>query len=310
MEEENVGITEKKCTRCNKVLQIDEFKIYKRSKDGYSNWCNTCRREYAKEYYKKNRDTVLLRHKEYYEDHKEDISSKSKEYYEKNKEAISARNKQYYENNKDTVLAKNQEYYERIKDDISYKTKKKECDKIRYQKNYPNHKKEIQEKQRQYYYENREKRIEYQKEYYKRNKNKIIAYTYEWQKIHPEIQKLKKERRKIREECNSYDQDQWYECISFFDNKCAYSGEDCLPYTVDHVSDSITIDHIVPLSQGGLNVIWNIVPAKFKYNSSKGNKNLEDWYSQQEFCSEDRLNKIYQWVEYAYNKYGMESLNI
>ena len=154
------------------------------------------------------------------------------------------------------------------------------------------------------------KRIEYQKEYYKRNKNKIIAYTYEWQKTHSEIQKLKKERRKIREECNSYAQDQWYECISFFDNKCAYSGEDCLPYTVDHVSDSITIDHIVPLSQGGLNVIWNIVPAKFKYNSSKGNKNLEDWYSQQEFFSEDRLNKIYQWVEYAYNKYGMESSNI
>lgn len=293
--EKNFSITEKKCTRCNKVLQIDEFKIDKRSKDRYSNWCNTCRREYAKEYYKKNKDTVLL---------------KQKEYYEKNKETISAKNKHYYENNKDIALAKSQEYYERIKDDISYKTKKKERDKIRHQKSYLNHKKEIQEKQRQYYYENREKRIEYQKEYYKKNKNKIIAYTYEWQKRHPEIQKLKKERRKIKEECNSYAQDQWYECISFFDNKCAYSGEDYLPYTVDHVSDSITIDHIVPLSQGGLNVIWNIVPAKFKYNSSKGNKNLEDWYSQQEFFSENRLDKIFQWAEYAYSKYGTKNFNI
>lgn len=308
--EKIIDIIEKKCTRCNKILQIGEFKIDKRYKDGYSNWCITCQKEYAKEHYQKNKETISSKRKEYYENNKDTILDRKKEYYENNKETISAINKKYYESNKEAILAKNKEYYERTKDDISYKAKKKERDKIRYQ----NNKKELQEKQLQYYYANKEQRKEYQreyqKEYYKKNKNKIIAYVCEWQKKHPEIQNLKKKRRKIREGFDNYAQDQWHECLLFFDNKCAYSGEACMPYNADDVADSISVDHIIPLSQGGKNVIWNVVPAKFKYNSSKGNKTIEDWYSQQEFFSEDRLHKIYQWVEYAYNKYETESFNV
>ena len=40
------------------------------------------------------------------------------------------------------------------------------------------------------------------------------------------------------------------------------------------------------------------------YNCSKHNKNMEDWYIQQEFFDIDRLLKIYEWIEYAYNKWN------
>ena len=39
------------------------------------------------------------------------------------------------------------------------------------------------------------------------------------------------------------------------------------------------------------------------YNSSKHKSNMLKWYKQQEFYSEERLNRIYQWIEYAKNKY-------
>ena len=40
------------------------------------------------------------------------------------------------------------------------------------------------------------------------------------------------------------------------------------------------------------------------YNSSKQDKDMEEWYQEQDFYSEERLQKIYEWQEYAYNKYS------
>ena len=83
----------------------------------------------------------------------------------------------------------------------------------------------------------------------------------------------------------------------FFDNCCAYSGK----VLKDNINYSI--DHIVPLSKGGDNLIYNLVPMDKNYNSSKGIKDMLKWYQQQEFYSEERLNKIYEWIEYAKNKW-------
>ena len=88
----------------------------------------------------------------------------------------------------------------------------------------------------------------------------------------------------------------------FFDFKCAYSGE----YLGGSVNNDRTIDHIIPLVLGGENEIWNIVPMLKSYNSSKNANDMEEWYKQQEFYSEERLNKIYEWIEYAKDKWGGE----
>lgn len=40
------------------------------------------------------------------------------------------------------------------------------------------------------------------------------------------------------------------------------------------------------------------------YNSSKQEKNLEEWYPQQDFYDENKLNKIKEWCKYSYNKWG------
>ena len=65
-----------------------------------------------------------------------------------------------------------------------------------------------------------------------------------------------------------------------------------------------SIDHIKPLVKGGEHEVWNTVPMYRPYNSSKRDKDMEEWYQEQDFYSEERLQKIYEWQEYAYNKYS------
>ena len=85
--------------------------------------------------------------------------------------------------------------------------------------------------------------------------------------------------------------------MEFFDWKCAYSG-------VVLSKNNRSVDHITSLNKGGEHEIWNCVPMLINYNSSKQNKDMFEWYIEQDFFSEERLNKIYEWIEYAKNKYN------
>ena len=84
--------------------------------------------------------------------------------------------------------------------------------------------------------------------------------------------------------------------MSFFNWECAYSGKTL-------TKETRSIDHVIPLNNGGENEIWNCVPMYKSYNSSKNDKEMLEWYAKQEYFSEERLNKIYEWQEYAKNKF-------
>ena len=85
--------------------------------------------------------------------------------------------------------------------------------------------------------------------------------------------------------------------MMFFDFRCVYSGEILN-------KNNRTIDHITPLNKNGQHEIWNLVPMESRLNSCKGTTNMEDWYIEQEFFDIDKLLKIYDWIEYAYNKWS------
>ena len=84
--------------------------------------------------------------------------------------------------------------------------------------------------------------------------------------------------------------------MNFFNWKCAYSGEDLYKRS--------STDHIIPINKGGQNNIWNFVPMIKNYNSSKYNNEPLEWYKQQDYFSEERLNKIIAWQQYAYDKWS------
>ena len=91
--------------------------------------------------------------------------------------------------------------------------------------------------------------------------------------------------------------------MKFFGFRCASSGQILS-------KDTRSLDHIKPLNQGGEHEIWNLVPMDRRLNSSKHDKDMEEWYKEQDFYSEERLQKIYEWQEYAFNKYANSIENI
>jgi 5-methylcytosine-specific restriction endonuclease McrA len=69
-------------------------------KDGLSNWCKSCGREYKRA---KNEHIVQYR-KEWYKSNKKRMSQHNKEWYEANKEYKNHRNKEWYDANKERKL--------------------------------------------------------------------------------------------------------------------------------------------------------------------------------------------------------------
>ena len=149
----------------------------------------------------------------------------------------------------------------------------------------------------------RKENQEYLEQYREDNKEEIKERYKQWRKNNPEKEFNNRIKRRQREENQGrgITKEQWLEMFEFFEWKCAYSGEK-LSGSVNH---NRTIDHIVPLNKNGENEIWNLVPMFKSYNSSKQDKDMIEWYTQQEFYSEERLNKIYEWIEYARNKWNI-----
>lgn len=150
---------------------------------------------------------------------------------------------------------------------------------------------------------NKERRKAYQKKYYEDNKEKIKQYVKQYDATHPENTKEKR-RVKVSNRRSSYGhitKAQWEECLLFFDNLCAYSGEE---FSTSSQKDALSLDHIVPVDRGGSGFPWNVVPAKQSYNTSKGTQDMYDWYITQNKFSVLRLLKIEAWKKYAYNKWG------
>lgn len=75
----------KTCSICEKQKDINE---YPKSKGTYEARCRECAREYARNYYKKNKEASSLKRKEYYKNNKDNELEKQKKYYQENKETI------------------------------------------------------------------------------------------------------------------------------------------------------------------------------------------------------------------------------
>lgn len=193
-----------------------------------------------------------------------------------------------------------------------------EC-KTEYRKNrYNEHIEEEKERQRQYYKDNTECCKQYQKKnyyakrdkklenarvyrnkhsyrirlahkiWYANNKDKVKAYFHTERVIL--MRRIYANNRRIMEMNaeGTYSKEDVRNALSFFDNKCAYTGAP--------LEERYHLDHIVALKNGGTNYIWNIVPSNHSPNESKGTKDMELWFRQQEYFSEERLRKIYEWI--------------
>ena len=268
----NIPYVFKRCTKCGeiKLATTEYFRTKKGCRFGLYSQCKVCEQKYDKQWYQDNKEHRQEYSKQYYQDNKEHIQECNKQYYQDNKEYHNEHCKQWRQENKERRQEYNKQWYQ---DNKEY----------------------YQEYRKQYYQDNKEHYQEYNKEYYKeysKTPQGQVAYFNAYQ------------RRRAKEATlgNGITKEQWLECMQFFGWKCAYSGK---PLNKGNRS----LDHITPLNSDGENEIWNLVPMYRNYNSSKQDKEMLEWYEEQPFYSEDRLKKIYEWQEYAYNKYYKEVAN-
>jgi len=62
--------------------------------------------------------------------------------------------------------------------------------------------------------------------------------------------------------------------------RCAYCGAE------ETLTERLTLDHVVPLSRGGADVVANVVPACARCNCAKGEQHAAGWMAKQGYDAE------------------------
>ena len=261
----NIPYVMKKCSCCGEWLVANtvNFTRNKNGRYGLESQCKKCRNKKNERWRLENKDKIAEYGKQYREANKDKEVKRHKQYYEANRDKILEYQKQY-----------SKQYYEANKDKIA-KCHKQWCE---------NNKGNISEYNKQYRETNKEKITEYQKQYRQSPQGKVASFN------------ACQRRRAKEQQGDGITKEQWLEMMNYFNWKCAYSGETL-------TKDTRSIDHIVPLNSNGDNMIWNCVPMLRSLNSSKQEKDMLEWYKEQDCYDPKRLAKIYEWQEYARKKW-------
>ena len=184
----------------------------------------------------------------------------------------------------------------------------KQCVRVVKKKYYEENKLKVNESNKRYHQKNRRKMNIASKNYYRRNKNrlnelnkiwrknnkfKMTSYRKKWIESNPEmnaesirIGKLKRLARMSNLK-NDFNINKWQECLMHFNHQCAYCGS----------TESLEQEHVIPVSRGGHYTPDNIIPACRSCNASKNNKIMQDWFTQHENYSVERMANILKYVQ-------------
>lgn len=265
------------CKKCGIEKEIEDFTKDNRKKHGRTHRCKECTSEYLKQYYLQNKEKLFNYSKRYREENKERLSKEAKEYYQKNTEAIKERSNKRHSEKRDEILVQRKIYRENNKEKISeqkkesyykkheeYKRKSSKASKL-LKKNNPE---KIKEYNRNWYYNNHEE-----------NKKRLLIHR-------------QKRINLMKNTITSLTYDQWEQIMTYFNNECAYCGS----------NGTLEQEHFVPLSKLGNYDKYNIIPACRSCNSSKGNKNFEEWYFNYVYYNSHRENKIKKYLNQGVNE--------
>lgn len=140
------------CNKCNIDKEPSNFSKKARNKDGLSNWCKDCNKNYAKSYYISNKESLNEKNKENYYKNVEHFKLKSKEYRENNKEYYSQYFREYYSDNKEILTEYKKSHYEDNKDKYLERSKEqRESNPVKYSEYLKNWRENNKEYVKEYY---------------------------------------------------------------------------------------------------------------------------------------------------------------
>lgn len=129
----------------------------------------------------------------------------------------------------------------------------------------------------------------------------------EWQRSEQGKASSKKSREKRQYKEHTINEKEWQSCKEYFNYDCAYCGIHIENNYFTRLGITKLGDfHKEHVNHEGSNELDNCVPSCQSCNSSKHEYNIEEWYVQQDSFSEDRLNKIYRWINGDWKKFYIE----
>ncbi|MFA5305910.1 MAG: HNH endonuclease [Candidatus Babeliales bacterium] len=268
----------KVCTKCGiaKEATFNNFKKAKKGKLGLYSKCKECEKEYRE----KNKEKL----KQWFEENSEKVKEQKKQYYKENVEKLKQYKDDWRQQNKDRIKEYGKNYYIENLEIIKEKGKQynvENCEKLReLHKNYRlRNIEKCKEKEKIYRERDRQKRRDYANchsaEY---RKNHLINY-----RIYGQNRRTRK-----KELLDNYSEEMWNATLKYFNNKCAYCGEE----------KPLQQDHFIALAKSGEYTHNNIVTACKNCNTSKNDADFFEWYKRQPFYNKKREKRILKFLNY------------
>lgn len=109
-------ITEKKCSKCHRILPVESFRKDSGKSSGYRSQCKDCERSRIHRYYENNKEELLEKNQKYYKENKEKIYKQRRknielkyEYYQQTWHNYYVANKEKHAENSKRWAAKQRE---------------------------------------------------------------------------------------------------------------------------------------------------------------------------------------------------------
>lgn len=257
----------KRCCKCGEVRALSEFNKRSRTADGYEYRCRACVRIGRQPY----RETERLYSRTYYEKNPEKVKAYGAAY--SRSPAGKATQKRFYgkhkEERKRRAQAPEQRAKRRVYERAYYqKTAAKRIEST--QRWAAKNKARIAATAREYQQRNRDRIREYDRLRHQRTRDRDRELHRIWRSKNPhKVLQYRHNRRGKRFRLDTVF------VAELFAQLCDYYGNKCLRCGKPDVK--LTPDHIIPLSRGGSNDLFNIQPLCFSCNSAKGNRVIIDY---------------------------------
>lgn len=236
----------KVCTKCRCLKPATNVFFGKRaaSKDGLVWQCYICRNLEGRRHREKNLEKYLATEDEYRSKNRVQINASRQKW--RNQAHVQEKARQYRERTKEQAAEQKRRYRE---------------------ENYER----VTEYQRLYYEANREKVLEYSRGHYQRNKELRYNQTKQWQGDNPEKVRAYQHQYQGRKRNQKGEPYGGGDIIRMHENQdgcCYYCQEKLIEYHVEHMT---------PISRGGLDCIHNIALACPTCNLRKSDKTAEEF---------------------------------
>ena len=234
----------KTCSRCGETKPLDAFCVDRSMKSGRTSACKKCRLEQRKRWEENNPEHHLALRRRHYNKHRDRLLAEKKARRDADPEAARAAERRYYENNRNKLL----------------------------------------EKARRYYWTHREEVLAYHAQYREERPGESAARMRRWREDNPDaarawreanpdkIQEYNQRHYALRRGAPNAKRILMDEVILRDLGRCGLCGQPVMGRLSPEgyvTPDYPTLDHITPVTKGGLHVMENVQLAHARCNSSK-----------------------------------------